>query len=196
MNLCSKHDWQAYMENRLTVLESLEYEEHLYTCDACMNVYIQALEAADTEEAGSESGLVSPSLEVVDQIMAAIQATSEASIEVPTQAVAKALIQNGTQTQAGIPELIHPQQPIISGKKVRGKPSLFKRPLFQYAVAAVITLVLMSAGVFQDLSTRMSEIETFSIQNRQESFSQKLMEKTVSVLDTVQPQPKGGKSHE
>jgi hypothetical protein len=120
----------------------------------------------------------------------------EASQQIPANEATKqttdtimAAIQSGNQETAArtAPHII-----IIAPK--RKQLPLTRRPLFQYGVAAIITLMLMSAGVFQGLSMRISHIEHISNKDQQESFSQKLMEKTVAVLDIVQAQPKGGKN--
>jgi predicted anti-sigma-YlaC factor YlaD len=160
VTLCSARDWQAYIDNRLTREQVISYEEHLYSCEVCLQIYMNILDAV-AEEGSREAGSA-----VTDLIMAAIAEKERIAAK-----------------------------PSKKGKPKKSIP-WSRRPLFQYAVAAIITLVLMSAGVFQGLSMRINHIESFTTQPKQESFSQKLMEKTVSMIDVVQSQPKGGKSNE
>jgi anti-sigma factor RsiW len=63
---------------------------------------------------------------------------------------------------------------------------LFRKPLFQYAVAAGITLLLMSSGVFQSIPAKIDRFETVRLAERTEPLSQKLMEKAVGMLQTIQ----------
>jgi hypothetical protein len=94
-----------------------------------------------------------------------------------------------------IPAIIdHIMGEIQSVTEKKKQVPLIRRPLFQYGVAAAITLVLMSAGAFQGLSMQISHIESTTNKGEQESYSQKLMEKTVSMLDAIQTQPKGGQN--
>jgi anti-sigma factor RsiW len=159
---CSNRDWQAYIKHQLQNDTSLEYEEHLYACDACLELYMEVVEALQQPTS------VKAINKQADKIMAQIQ--SENHVDTPEKIAV---------------------QGIVTPKGIRRVP-LTRRPLFQYGVAAILTLMLMSAGVFQGLSHRISHIESKTNRDQQESFSQKLMEKTVAMLDAVQTQPKGG----
>jgi hypothetical protein len=156
---CSNRDWSAYIGQHLDAHITKEYEEHLYTCDACLQLYMCAVDTPP------QLTVTNTTHEITEQIMAEIQ---------PAE----------LETQARRNTTIVPITP--------RKLPLTRRPLFQYGVAAVITLVLMSAGAFQSLSMTISHIESTAQKDQQESYSQKLMEKTVSMLDTIQTQPKGG----
>jgi anti-sigma factor RsiW len=160
---CSKRDWAAYIEQQLDANVTKEYEEHLYTCDACLQLYMGAVDAS------SQLTVMNTTQAITEHIMAEIQPA-----KVETQAKRSATI-------------------VTINPKKKQLP-LTRRPLFQYGVAAVITLVLMSAGAFQGLSMTISHIESTTHKDQQESYSQKLMEKTVSMLDTIQTQPKGGRN--
>jgi anti-sigma factor RsiW len=159
---CTNRDWQAYINKQLTAAQYDEYDEHLYTCDACLQLYMEAIEVS------VEITMAEVPMKVVNHIMTAIQLEKRE------------------------PEKRRVQH-VRSSLKRKSVP-LTRRPLFQYTVAAIITLVLMSAGVFQGLSLRISHIETATSKEQQESFSQKLMERTVSVLDAVQDQSQGGRN--
>jgi anti-sigma factor RsiW len=159
---CSKRDWSAYIGQQLDANVTKEYEEHLYTCDACLQLYMSAVHA-------SPQLTVNITQAITEQIMAEIQ-PAEVESPVKRNAVVVAITPKKKQV------------------------SLTRRPLFQYGVAAVITLVLMSAGAFQGLSMKISHIESATQKDQKESYSQKLMEKTVSMLDTIQTQPKGGRN--
>jgi predicted anti-sigma-YlaC factor YlaD len=121
-------------------------------------------------------------LYMCDECLRLFMETVEASEQQPAANANKQVIdQMMSVVQSG--QLISPKR----------KPVPFiRRALFQYGVAAIITLLLMSAGVFQGLSISISQIETRTSENQKESFSEKLMEKTVAILDMVESQPQGG----
>lgn len=43
----SKENWISFKKDRLSEEERLDMEDHLYTCDSCMDIYLQLI---DTEE--------------------------------------------------------------------------------------------------------------------------------------------------
>ncbi|WP_409252729.1 hypothetical protein V1502_02035 [Bacillus sp. SCS-153A] len=48
MKHVSYEEWQKYVEDGLTEKVRERYEEHLYSCDQCMEIYLTALEAGET----------------------------------------------------------------------------------------------------------------------------------------------------
>jgi hypothetical protein len=158
---CSNRDWSAYIGQHLDAHITKEYEEHLYTCDTCLQQYMCVIDTPP------QLTVKNTTHSITEHIMAEIQ---PAKLETQTRRSATLVV--------------------ITPKKKQ--LPLTRRPLFQFGVAAVITLVLMSAGVFQGLTITISHIESTAQKDQQESYSQKLMEKTVSMLDTIQTQPKGG----
>jgi hypothetical protein len=71
-------------------------------------------------------------------------------------------------------------------RKLRG---ILYHPAFHYAVAAVITLLLMSTGMFQQLVDQVQRMDAAAVSERveeQSSISQQLMEKTLQALNTIQ----------
>ena len=73
----------------------------------------------------------------------------------------------------------------VKGKRPRSR-SWRQRPFLQYVVAAAITLILMSTGLFENMATEFNQLQA-SQSGRQESFSEKLVERTAAILDRVQP---------
>ncbi|MDF2670206.1 MAG: hypothetical protein K0R67_2512, partial [Paenibacillus sp.] len=80
---------------------------------------------------------------------------------------------------------------------------LIRHPLFQYTVAAAITMLLLTTGVFHNIGKITPEPGSTgnSSPPRQEqpsnSFSQRLMERTTTLLDHLQPnRQEGGQSYE
>lgn len=48
MKHISYEEWLDYVENNISEPVRNQYEEHLYTCDRCMGIYLTALEAHET----------------------------------------------------------------------------------------------------------------------------------------------------
>ncbi|WP_421383046.1 hypothetical protein ACOJQI_02030 [Bacillus salacetis] len=52
MKHVSYEEWLKYVENELSEKVREKYEEHLYSCDDCMEIYLTALEASETSFPG------------------------------------------------------------------------------------------------------------------------------------------------
>ncbi|CAG7655683.1 zf-HC2 domain-containing protein [Paenibacillus allorhizosphaerae] len=72
---------------------------------------------------------------------------------------------------------------------------LLHHPFFHYAVAAVITLILMGSGVFQTITQQIAHIEPDSANAAEpadEPFSKIIMNHTLGMLDSIQPKRERG----
>lgn len=67
--------------------------------------------------------------------------------------------------------------------KEGAKKTLYQRTLFHYAVAAVITLTLMTTGFFQSITGVVTTVEAASISKPEQSVSNSLMEKTLALFE-------------
>lgn len=76
-------------------------------------------------------------------------------------------------------------------KKTR-KKTFYKRTLIHYGVAAVITLTLMTTGFFQSIMGIVYTIESSSISKPEQSVSDSIMEKTLSLFDIIEVKQKEG----
>lgn len=68
----------------------------------------------------------------------------------------------------------------------------YQHSLFHYAAAAAITLVLMSAGVFQTMMNRIGEVNENALQVTQHSISEELVQSAADMLDKIHPKTRGG----
>ncbi|SFL87505.1 hypothetical protein SAMN03159341_11143 [Paenibacillus sp. 1_12] len=166
--------WMFYVEQGLIDGENQQTEQHLVACDSCMELYMQSLErAADSYPSLPEEAALA------DRVMLVIETTDSRS-----NAASRITSTEG----AG------------SNLKQMNSWTWMRSPLFHYAVAAVITLVLMSSGVFQSMTDHPAGIDMSSngeaqaeVAEEPVSVSKKLMDKTIIVLDSIQPkQEKGG----
>ncbi|MDQ1911781.1 zf-HC2 domain-containing protein [Paenibacillus sp. GD4] len=101
---------------------------------------------------------------------------------------------------AELTERVLKQLPPVLVPSEPHRSRLWSHPVFHYAVAAAITLLLVSTGIFQALlgSTGQHAVARASLYDNeyaaQQSFSSRLLDKTVLVLDSIQSKTeRGGK---
>lgn len=140
-NHMTRSQWQSFIQNQLPDDERERYEDHLYTCDDCLAVYMVCLEELEQPVAVRE--------------------------------------------QLAIPK----HTPTVV------KP-FYQQTLFHYGLAACITLLLMSTGVFSQLISHSNQWNTVAGKKQQRSVTDQLMQKTTALLDQLHPITKGGNSGE
>lgn len=68
-------------------------------------------------------------------------------------------------------------------RKEKTKPRFYHSTIFHYAIAASITLILMSTGFFQSIVEHTEMIQNAEMPTKEESTTVRLMDKTISWLD-------------
>ncbi len=139
MRHITNEQWLAYVKDELDEKVRIDYEGHLYGCDQCLALYIEAVEMVEQQ--------------------ASIITTDEIIQSVNTSVAMK--------------------QP----KDIK-EPSFYKKALFHYMVAAAMTLVLMSSGIFSQLIDVVSDIE--SEDANRSSVTSKIMDSSTSIIEQVQ----------
>ncbi|KEQ25193.1 anti-sigma factor family protein [Paenibacillus tyrfis] len=158
--------WMQYVNDELPPEERERCEAHLDDCDACLELY----------------------MECIGQLADRLPALPD------TDAFAAAVMQRWTEKQALAPGAEN--HPANQSAERKQRIPWTQSPFFHYAVAAAITLLLMSTGVFRSLMGhpepgRMS----YSASDRTEAyvpFSEILLEKTIGLLDSIQPKHERG----
>ena len=133
----SSEEWMSYINDQLSETACEELENHLFSCDQCLEVYMKMIDRQAEE------------LPVIDYS----SFTDEIIAELPQ-------------------------------KKVR-KKTLYQRTLFHYAVAAVITLTLMTTGFFQSIMGVVTTVEASSLSKPERSVSNSLMEKALALFEMI-----------
>ncbi len=128
-----------YIQDELAKSKREELENHLFSCDQCLEVYMELLEAQSVELPDIEKDSF----------------TDEVFAKLP-----------------------------IKVKKQR--KSILQSPIFHYGVAAVVTLTLMSTGVFQSITGIVGTVEASSFSEQKQSVSNNLMEKALSLFDIIE----------
>ncbi|MGM0845149.1 MAG: hypothetical protein ACQEUT_09240 [Bacillota bacterium] len=135
-------DFLNYIDDGLSESVREQYEEHLYSCDFCMEIYLAALEANE-----SSLPVLSDEAGFTDKVMT--------EIVVQKQSVNT-----------------------VSGKEQK----LYQKAVVHYIVAAAMTILLMSTGVFQQLIGLAEEFE----RSPGPSVTTELMSKTTDFINTIE----------
>ncbi|MGO0060704.1 hypothetical protein ACTID9_11950 [Brevibacillus fluminis] len=142
-NHMTRSQWQQFILNQLSDQERERYEDHLYSCDECLEVYMACLDE-----------LAQPAAPSVPEVAEAIPAHKPAA-----------------------------------------KP-FYRQTLFHYGLAACITLLLMTTGLFSQLLAHSNQWNSIAGAKQHRSVTDQLMQKTTAFLDQLHPITKGGKTGE
>lgn len=149
MNHISYEKWLQYTRGELDSATRKQYDDHLYNCDQCLSVYLEAVEAMEhTLPVMSNEDIFT------DMIMQQIEGQKQKQ------------------------------------NKKSQKQSFYQKAIFHYLVAAAMTIILMTSGVFSHLTNAVNDFETNK--KKEPSFVMGLMNKSVSFIDKVEKETKEG----
>lgn len=151
-------EWEKYIKNELNEDVREKLEDHLYSCDQCLDIYLQAV-----TEHENELPIISIESDFTDRIMTEIGKMKEAEPDLEPA------------RKAGQPI------PIDEGRK-KAKP-FYDTAVFHYFLAAAMTLLLMATGVFQSITNYTDKVRTTHIQEKQPSVTEGIMDKTFAWMD-------------
>ncbi|MDU1847368.1 MAG: hypothetical protein E6778_17695 [Niallia nealsonii] len=140
----SKDDWMKYVNDELNEKERAFLENHLYTCDQCLELYIDAV---DMQEEILPS--ISDEAAFMNDIM---QKISFENMEIE--------------------------------KIEERKRPFYQSSIFHYAIAASLTLIMMSAGFFQSIIKHTETIQKAEVSLKEEPKSGGLVDKTFAWMDS------------
>ncbi|KAB2331171.1 hypothetical protein F7731_19035 [Cytobacillus depressus] len=150
----SKEEWTKYVKNELDHDVREDYENHLYTCDQCLDIYIQAV-----DEVEGALPVIENESAFTDLIMAQI-----ARNEPPARTERK-------------------------GVKKANKP-FYQSAIFHYSIAAAMTILLMSTGVFQSITHYTESVQMPSFQEKRTSVTEGIVDKTFAWIDSLEKKSK------
>lgn len=159
-----KHMSQAqmnhYILNQLEQSERNEIEAHLYTCDVCLEQYMNGLEQLQQQlpNLPSNHGFAE---KIIQQL------------SLPTQSIEQLSLETKKEPPSLVP----------SAPKPKRRNHL--QPFVHYTIAASITLLLMSSGVFQEITGFASTIEVTSVKQEENSVTNHLMDKALSFIRKI-----------
>ncbi len=155
MNHINYEKWMLYATDSLDEETRSQYENHLYSCDHCLELYLKAV-----EEAESQMPVLTNPTGFTDSIMKEI-----------------GCVQEKTQN------------------KVKPRKNLRRQTLVHYTIAAAMTLVLMSTGIFSQLTSTISTFENTAAEQEQ-SVINDWLNKTESITEKIDDNLREGNKHE
>ncbi|PKR84013.1 anti-sigma factor family protein [Heyndrickxia camelliae] len=149
MNHISYERWLQYVRGELDSATEQQYDDHLYSCDQCLSVYLEAVEAQE-------------------QLLPAM--SNEDSF-----------------TEMVMQQIEGQKRKTVGQSK---KQSLYQKASFHYLVAAAMTILLMTSGVFSHLTNALNDFE--AKKKKEPSVVMGLMNKSVSLIDKVERESEEG----
>jgi len=140
----SKDYWMKYVRDELKETERILLEDHLYTCDQCLELYIDAVDMKE-EKLPSISDEVAFMNDIMKQIT---------------------------------------NENMDRKKDAKKKRPFYQSSIFHYAIAASLTLILMSAGFFQSIIKHTETIQKAEVSWKEEPKSGGLVDKTFAWMDS------------
>ena len=140
----SRDHWMKYVKDELSETERIMLEDHLYTCDQCLELYIDVVDKQEE---------ILPS------------------------------ISDETAFMNDIMKQIFNENMVIEKVGDKKRP-FYQSSIFHYAIAASLTLILMSAGFFQTIIKHTETIQKAELSAKQESKTGGFVDKTFAWMDT------------
>lgn len=140
MNHVTYEQWMLYVKNELDEQVREGYDDHLYSCDECLELYLQAV-----DEVESQLPLLTNANDFTNSIMAQVEKT----------------------------------------KKTNTKVAFYQKTAFHYGIAAAMTILFMSSGVFQSITKYVDAVQEPTIEERKPSVTEGLVNKTFAFMDNM-----------
>ncbi|KGA95817.1 hypothetical protein AJ85_10480 [Alkalihalobacillus alcalophilus ATCC 27647 = CGMCC 1.3604] len=188
-NRFTEEDWILYINGEVTIAMEETMEEHLYTCDECLGVYMVALEKIDV--ATSEPAVfVDVVMEKVEPLAKAEQRLHMKDIRVESRSQMNELLE--------LPEVANGENQPIHRKPSKAKPKK-KQTLLHYVLAASLTFILMTSGIFEEIAFGSDHLESIHEEESPRSdeetplpVSERVLDKITLVFDKMTNAERGG----
>lgn len=135
-------EWLKYVKNEISDDVRQAYDDHLYSCDECLQSYLQAI-----SELENELPVLSNADTFTDSIMAEIT---------------------------------------TSKPNTKNKVPFYQKTVFHYTIAAAITILFMTSGVFQSITNVVGSVQTPNIEEEPPSITEELLNKTFAWMDSFE----------
>lgn len=178
----SSDQMDHYVRNLLTEQERDWAGRHLAACDACLQLFMAAVESVE-DEAVEDGTLREPSIAMPDMELLGQR--------VVTQLISELTPDDQQHEQLSATTIVVQERPYRRG-------SWLQHPVTHYTIAASITLLLLGSGTFASFSQKLAQHELeLTVQQPQpaiaipkdkqtESWSDKMVNQTGSWLDGLQ----------
>ncbi len=148
----SYEEWMTYVKNEVDKAERESFEDHLYSCDQCLDCYLQAVAEVENE------------LPVIE---------NEADF-----------------TNVVMAQIAESKQPKIPTIKEKRKTPFYQTAIFHYSIAAAMTILLMTTGVFQSITKYTESVQTPNFHEKETSVTEGIVDKTFAWMDSLEKKSK------
>lgn len=170
----SYEQWKSFITNEMDETGRKVYEDHLYHCDQCLEVYLDALAECEAglpvienEETFTDAVMAKIAEQKVDWNSGETEIGAASGAEAPVKAGQSKLLKTGAKKR-------HPE-----------KMPFYHRTGFHFLVAAAATFVLLSTGVFQMITEVADSISAAEIEEETPSLTEGLLNKTYAWMDSM-----------
>lgn len=192
----------SYILGGLSEMEQGELENHLFACDSCLAVYMEALETEPSfslnDASQAESGCIpeeeeaEPRLPDMEQIAASVIGRLEREQERERPDIAAYSSAADRTAIADSRSKGRTRHTVPKGARRTGK--WLQRPGAQFGLAAAVTLLLIGTGALGGLSERLASFDRHSAAELSrppaassgEAWSERILDRTVSWLDGIE----------
>jgi len=150
----SYEEWTKYVKNEVEQDVREEFENHLYSCDQCLDYYLQAV--AEEER---DLPIIEDEAEFTNLVMAKIAESKPPQIQ-------------------------------SAKKKSTPRKPFYQTAIFHYSIAAAMTLILMTTGVFQSITKYTETVQTSSFHVKETSVTEGIVNKTFAWMDSLEKKSK------
>lgn len=178
-------EWVQYVKNEMSGHDREQLESHLYTCDQCLEHYLQAMEANE-----SSLPILSNEDSFTELVMAGVSKQKEVVPDTVSNLDTMSKVQLVPDTVCNINTMTKsPRVPDTKPdvRKANKKKSFYQQAVFHYLLAAAATLLLTFSGAFQSLATYAKSIESSThVQENKPSVTEGVINKTFAWMDSLE----------
>jgi anti-sigma factor RsiW len=174
-------EWLQYVKNEVNKKTRLELENHLYTCDECLDHYLQAMAANE-----SSLPILANESTFTDMVMAEVAKKKDMVPDTVRNLNTMSMVSSVPDTQPLPIKLAKVSKQPNNQPKGNDKKSFYQQAGFHYLLAAAATMVLMFSGAFQSLATYANAIESPQFQEKETSVTEGVINKTFAWMDSLE----------
>lgn len=191
----TKAEWMRYVEGELPSKMREEAENHLYLCDDCLQLYLQAATESESTLPNEQrlekmTNQIMDELQMLEWVVGPNQTQSIAEgVQYADENVEMLEFKQEQSKEPGLKnaEVSKPAEKSTQTRKSRQSSAPFYQlAIFHYTLAGVATIVLMMTGVFQNITHYTDWIQNSSRQQDSPSLTEGIVNKTFSWLDTFE----------
>lgn len=163
MSHYTREQWQRYIKNELGEDARRKCEDHLYHCDQCLELYLEALALCEADLPDMKGAV-----RFTDMVM---------------EKIGQSAGDNPWETGAG--ENARVTDPAKTAREKTEKTPFYNRTAFHFCIAAAATWLFLVTGVFEKVAEIAATVKAPEIEEEAPSLTEELLDKTFTLIDSV-----------